>query len=88
MKLWLLRPLDAESGPWNPWYDKAFGFVVRADTEADARALAAKDAGDEADGEDFEPLPVNPWQDPALASCVELAHEGDAGVIIMDFKSA
>lgn len=31
MKLWLLRPIETE-GPnlWDPWYDKAFGFVVRA----------------------------------------------------------
>lgn len=37
MKLWLLRPvvgLDENDNPWWPWYDKAFGFVVRAETEA------------------------------------------------------
>lgn len=37
MRLWELRPIDKDSGPWEPWYDKAFGFVVRADTEAQAR---------------------------------------------------
>jgi len=50
MKLWLLRPVDGlkkNDNPWKPWYDKAFGFVVRADTEEEARALAHADAGDE-----------------------------------------
>ena len=60
MKLWLLRPrlLSAKRAaeseecedvewPWDPWYDKAFGFVVRSETEEDARALAAKECGDE-----------------------------------------
>ena len=30
MRLWLLRPVEGDS-LWDPWYDKAFGFVVRAE---------------------------------------------------------
>ena len=36
MRLWLLRPQEGlieGDNPWDPWYDKAFGFVVRAETE-------------------------------------------------------
>lgn len=36
MKIWLLRPIDG-CDEWNPWYDKAFGFVVRAAREQEAR---------------------------------------------------
>jgi hypothetical protein len=44
MKLWLLRPKEGRSH-WEPWYDKAFGFVVRANSETEARKLASGDAG-------------------------------------------
>jgi hypothetical protein len=37
VRLWLLRPVESGSAFWEPWYDKAFGFVVRAETEEDAR---------------------------------------------------
>jgi hypothetical protein len=50
MKLWILRPVNGLSkvdNPWEPWYDKAFGFVARAETEAEARVLAHGDAGEE-----------------------------------------
>ena len=48
MKLWLLRPINIYGdSPWNPWHDKAFGFVVRADTEQEARKLANEESGDE-----------------------------------------
>jgi hypothetical protein len=33
MKLWILKPvpgLSDDVNPWNPWYYKVFGFVVRA----------------------------------------------------------
>ena len=42
MKLWLIRTRDPTSGAWDPWYDKAFGFVVRAETEGQARKFAAR----------------------------------------------
>lgn len=38
-KLWLLRPIDENSPPWTPWYDKAFGFVIRAESEREARRM-------------------------------------------------
>ena len=46
MKLWILRPIEG-SPYWEPWYDKAFGFVVRAKDEKEARMIAYRDQGDE-----------------------------------------
>ena len=90
MKLWLLRPQekyervslggnDDASNPWEPWFDKAFGFVVRAETEERARQLASEDAGDENEGS---------WLSPEFSSCVELSVTGLETVIIRDFASA
>jgi hypothetical protein len=78
MRLWLLSPREiAEKAddPWEPWFDKNFGMVVRAPDEATARTLARKAAwGEGADA----------WSDPALSSCVELTANGEAGVIMTD----
>jgi hypothetical protein len=82
MKLWLLEPIDDlpwYSDPWEPWYDKAFGFVVRAADEKDAREMAAGFSGDEGSG---------PWLNAALTRCAELLPDGDSGVIMRHFVSA
>lgn len=79
MKLWHLKPVDDDSGPWKPWYDKVFGMVVRAKTEADARKAASDEAGCEGRGA---------WTDPELSSCVELLKGGDPEVIIRDCHHA
>ncbi len=83
MKLWLLRPFE-NAPEWEPRYDKAFGFVVRAATEQEARALTDGNTGDECDYKDR----VNPWLDPAKSTCVELSQEGEAAVILRDFAAA
>ena len=88
-RLWILRPagdLEAKN-LWTPWYDKAFGFVVRAADEKEARVLASKEAGDEYDrysGEDE----VNPWLEEKYSTCQELLLDGSAEVVIRDFASA
>ena len=82
MKLWILRPIEGlpeEDDPWEPWYDKAFGFVVRAETEDEARELAHTQAGDEL---------VGAWKNSKYSTCVVLSPEGDAEVIMRDFASA
>lgn len=53
MKLWELRPINRtgeetpmggqKPDPWDPWYDRAFGFVVRAETAEDARRIIMRD---------------------------------------------
>lgn len=97
MKLWLLRPLEhlqaghnVDNNPWSPWYDKTFGFVVRAKTEQEARQLAQANGSDEIKGFDHNQKFVNwqPWLDPAYSTCVELTAEGEAGVIIEDHARA
>lgn len=75
MKLWLLKPIQ----DWEPRYDKAFGFVVRAGTEEVARAYASKDSG--AEGSEV-------WLDPQKTSCVVLSEDGEPGTILRDFAAA
>lgn len=82
MKLWILRPVDVEAhtqDPWNPWYDKSFGFIVRARDEASARQIAASDCGDE--GKDA-------WLNDLLSTCEVLEVKGAAGILMKDFASA
>lgn len=84
MKLWLLRAredIDIETSPWNSPYNKNFGFVIRAQTEEDARAVANGGAYDEnAFGE--------VWLDSEFTNCDELLVDGLAGAIISDFYHA
>lgn len=87
MKLWLLGNRedledDRDTNPWSPWYDKAFGFVVRAETEEQARQLATDMAGQETRKH------KDAWLDAQYSTCVELAASGDASVILRDFASA
>lgn len=94
MKLWILRPvegLDKKDNPWEPWYDKAFGFVIRAETEEDAREFAHSGAGDENRGEFLSTKTANtnqPWKDAKYSTCTELLPEGEAGVVMLDFATA
>ena len=79
MKLWLLRPINPYDGLWDPWFDKIFGFVVRAETEADARSLAAKQSSDEGE---------KAWIEAQFSTCTELRPDGEPEVIIWDMHSA
>ena len=79
MKLWLLRPIKGVTGPWDPWYDKSFGFVCRALSEQEARQYAADDSGDEG---------AEAWLDSTLSTCEELSADGELGVVMQDFKAA
>lgn len=83
MKLWLLRPITKKKGgPWDPWYDKSFGFVIRAETEEKAREIADDNAGDENHDDN------HPWLKTRYASCTELLSNGEEELIIRDFSSA
>jgi len=92
MKLWLLRPAKKlpEDNAWEPWYDKAFGFVVRAETEERARQIANKNGGQETGDIMYDIYRVggNPWLDPKQSTCVELTVSGKEMMIIRDFMSA
>ncbi len=75
MKLWLLRPVDDQTAPWNTWENIIHGFVVRAEDEAAARHLAAGECCDE--GPDA-------WLEGEHSVCVELNPEGSPCVILED----
>ncbi len=73
--LFLLLPIKN----WEPWYDKAFGFVVRASSELHARQIASDEAGDE--GKDV-------WLDAAKTRCEVIDPNGPPLVLCRDFASA
>lgn len=89
MKLWILKPLkpNALKGPWEPWYDKAFGFVVRAETEEAARAVAQDNGGGETDAYPLRGLRPA-WTNPKFSSCVELTADGQEEMVLRDFHAA
>ena len=92
-KLWLLRPEDClpEDDPWEPWYDKAFGFVIRAETEKEAREFAHARAGDENRGEIIGTKVLEertPWLDEKYSICTVLDIDGEEGIIIRDLKAS
>jgi hypothetical protein len=79
MKLWILRPIKTMNSPWDPWYDKCFGMVIRAESEKLARSLASRHCG--AEGSE-------PWQNPTQSSCEIIDREGPEVVLISDIASA
>ena len=81
MKLWLLRPIDEDSDEslWHPWYDRTFGFVVRAQDTVVARVWAASRHGDEGG---------KAWLDDTQTSCEELTSAGDGGILLIDYRNA
>lgn len=80
--IWLLRPIDDNAGPWNPWYDRCFGFVVRANSEQEARLATEAQGGAEQRNH------TNPWLDQALTTCIPLNLEGPTEVIMTDVANA
>lgn len=45
MPIWKLTAIDPHSGDFNADFEKAFGFVIRADTEDRARQIATEYGG-------------------------------------------
>ena len=98
MRLWFLRPragvLARESHPWRPWFDKVFGIVVRAQSEAQARALAQGEAANEGLGiyrtlgYRHEAIAAGVWLDPTYTACDELEAGGPAGILLVDRREA
>ena len=86
MNLWILRPVDPladDDDPWDPWYDKAFGFVIQAETEERARELAQFIGADETRYPD-----TLAWTDSELSDCKELIVEGPEHIVISDYRNA
>jgi hypothetical protein len=82
---WVLMPnedreCDDLPDPWQPWYDKCFKMVVRAETEQEARNVAQEHGKDETS---VSPVHHNVddrirnrsvWTDSNLTECIPL-HE-------------
>jgi hypothetical protein len=83
MRLWLLQPKEPGKGPW-AGYDVAEGFVIRAETEAQARRMAQEHGGDECS---WWPARHPTWLNEELTTCTPLAEDGEAGVILRDFSA-
>lgn len=93
MRLWLLRArrdLPEAGDPWEPWYDKVFGFVIAAETEEQARAMATERGGDEIKAaRPWNGGNARAWLDADLSICRELRAETcPAGVALRDYASA
>lgn len=104
MKLWLLKVkyTDASnnqplSEAWVPPWDKTFGFVIRAETEEEAREIAQANGGGETEDASkwalingsFQKKPApeackDVWLKPEYTSCTELLSDGPAGVVLAD----
>lgn len=90
MKLWRLQPQDERpegNDPWTPWYDKCFGFVIRAPDEDVARRIAAT-RRPWTEGGSFGEEGPEAWLDPTLSECQELTPDGEPEVLLYQFSSA
>ena len=97
MKLWILKArtdLSEQDNPWNPWYDKAFGFVVRAETAEQARQLVMTNEQQDEDGRYLSAwfevstdggIP-DAWLSERYSTCVELTTEGERAVLLLDLR--
>lgn len=92
MKLWLLRSIQIKGdNPWDPWYYKCFGLVVRAETEQRAREIATENACDEERGKFLgEKIAdtTTPWLDPKYSTCEELLQDGPEVMVLQDVHAA
>jgi hypothetical protein len=93
MKLWLVKARDdlpKDDNPWDPWYDKNFGFVIRAETAEQARIIAQENTSDEgrirASAKEYGD--GIPWLHEKYSTCEELLSDGQEGLIIQDFHAA
>jgi len=85
-----LRPIEENNAAWKPWYDKSFGFVIRAKTEERARQIANNNGGDETGNiyNDIYRVGGDPWLDSKQSTCIILNSIGEEELIIHDFASA
>ena len=79
LKLWILTPINPQNSPWDPWYNKCFGMVIRAESEELARSLASRHSGYEGS---------EPWQNPIQSSCEILDKEGPEAILMLDVAKA
>lgn len=86
MKLFELKAkegLPEGDNPWEDVWDCYYGFVVRTETEAEARTYADACEGRENNWDNTR----HPWLDEKYSTCIELKDEGEAGIVLSDFKN-
>ena len=69
-----LYKLHRKNDDWG--WDEASGFVIRAESEHQARAIAAANSGGEG---------ASTWTDPQFSRCEILQPDGEAGIVLRDF---
>lgn len=75
--------LPKNDNPWEPWYDKYDGFVIRAETEEQARAVAQKGGADEiARGDRLA------WTNSKYSTCEMLREDGKEEIVLSSFNAA
>jgi hypothetical protein len=91
MALWRLNPrMDTlwwcveGKDPWQPPFDCAFGFVVRAADEEEARWLAHEAAGEE----NRSIGGLSPWLDAQYSVCERVDPDGSGEVVLVNFRHA
>lgn len=77
MKLWILKAKKPVG------YDSYNSFVVRAESEKNARKLAAESKGDE----NYISRPVSFWESPDFSSCEELTALGPEEIVVGSFNA-
>ena len=92
MKLWILRPIEGVED-WDPWYDKSFGHIVRAESEEEARGIVSgKSEVFDCDNDSFEGFygdeGPDVWLSKDKTTCVELTANGGVEHIMVDFAQA
>ena len=93
LKLYILLPAEGLVGgdnPWDPYWDgKNHGFVIRAENETQARAIAHENAYGENDNIWLGKKIANttePWLDPKYSTCRELTTDGEVGIIMANYQ--
>ena len=105
MKLWLIEAIRKEydfeqrkyvgglppgDDPWEEPWDKYFSFLIRAETENEARIIAQSRAADEDGQHHDDPTPAwanIAWLSAKYSTCVELTPDGESGVVMSDFNA-
>ena len=86
MKIWKLQPIKGLKGDKDVFNcDCATGFIIRAETEEAARALAQVSGGDETWAWEGEKMI---WTDSEYVECKEVTAEGKMEVIMRDYWEA
>ena len=71
MRIWRLKPLDLSAPDWRVSTHRD-GVIVRAETEADARRLAAQAFGIATEVVPGGPVAIIPWDHPWLVAAAVL----------------